>query len=324
MTTSGKPVQDLYDLIVASPNAALDSYYIVSQFQVGNVNRAERSLHTAGGKGINLSRAVVMMGGRVLSLGILGGHTGSFISSEMQRENIPYDMVLTSNETRRSATFISSEQMQVTVILDPGSSIEPAVGDQLIQKVKSFAPQAPYLVLTGSLPPSFPSSYYAQIVREVRDNNSLKICLDCSGETMRLAVENGAHVIKVNLKEFQETFSVGGEGNIKTVQNVFHSLVQSGVELLIVTDGPNGAYIFSGGGEPFRVYTEVKKWVSTIGAGDTYLAALLLAFNRGLALEEATCFASAAASAKLQQVVCGSLLMEDLNSYLPLTHIHRL
>jgi len=317
-------VKNQFDLIVASPNAALDSYYIVSQFQVGNVNRAERSLHTAGGKGINLSRAVLSMGGRVLSLGIIGGYSGRFISSELERENIPFDMVLTSNETRRSATFISSEQMQATVILDPGSWIEPAAGDQLVQKVKSFAPQAPYLVLTGSLPPSFPSSYYAQIVREVRDTNSLKICLDCSGVTLRLAVENGAHVIKVNLKEFQETFARNGQGNLQIVRDVFPSLAQSGVELLIVTDGPNGAYIFPAGSEPFRVYTEVKKWVSTIGAGDTYLAGLLLAFNRGLALEEATCYASAAASAKLQQVVCGSLLLEDLQSYLPLTQIERL
>jgi len=215
--------------------------------------------------------------------------------------------------------------MQTTVILDSGSDVSIEAGDQLIYKVQAYASQAPFLVLTGSLPPSFPSSYYADIVRKVRGSPSLRVCLDCSGETLRLAVENGAQVIKINSKEFQETFSnKEAAWDLRDVYHTFGSLTKSGVELLIITDGSQGAYIFPSGDEPFRVVTRVDKWVNTAGAGDTFMAGLLLGFNRGLSIEAATCYASAASSAKLQQIVCGSLKLEDLNRFLPLTRVEKL
>jgi fructose-1-phosphate kinase PfkB-like protein len=215
--------------------------------------------------------------------------------------------------------------MQTTVILESGSSVSLEAGDQLIHKIQSYASRTPFLVLTGSLPPSFPTSYYADIVRKVRGSPGLRICLDCSGETLRLAVDNGAQVIKINSKEFQETFSnQDSSWDLRDVYHTFTSLTKSGVELLVITDGSHGAYIFPAGEEPFRVFTQVEKWINTAGAGDTFMAGLLLGFNRGLSMEAATSFASAAASAKLQQIVCGDLKLEDVYRFLPVTRVERL
>jgi 1-phosphofructokinase family hexose kinase len=298
---------------------------MLHQLNAGSVNRSDHVLHTAGGKGINLARAVVALQGQVLSLGIVGGYAGKFIVSELERECIPSDMLWTPTETRRSTSLVFSEQMQTTVILDSGSSINLDAGDQLIRKIQAYASRAPFLVLTGSLPPSFPSKYYADIVREVRGIPGLRVCLDCSGETLRLAVENGAQVIKVNSKEFQETFSKKDVAwDLRDVHRTFTSLTRSGVELLVITDGSRGAYIFPAGEEPFRVVTQVEKWVNTAGAGDTFMAGLLLGFNRGFSIEEATSYASAAASAKLQQIVCGDLRLEDVYRFLPMTRVERL
>ena len=62
-----------YDIAVVSPSLAVDSYYVVSQLRLGDVNRGEQTLHTAGGKGINMARAVPALGGRVLIVGAVGG-----------------------------------------------------------------------------------------------------------------------------------------------------------------------------------------------------------------------------------------------------------
>jgi len=322
---SGGAINTNFDIIVASPNAAIDSYYILTQLNTGSVNRADHVLHTAGGKGINLARAVIALQGHVLSLGIVGGYAGKFIVSELERECIPSDMLWTQNETRRCTSLVFPEQMQTTVILDAGSDVSVEAGDQLMHKVQAYASRAPFLVLTGSLPRSFPSSYYADIVRKVRGSLGLRICLDCSGETLRLAVENGAQVIKINSKEFQETFSKKeATWDPHEVHHTFTSLMKSGLELLIITDGSHGAYIFPAGDEPFRVVTRVDKWVNTAGAGDTFMAGLLVGFNRGLSIEAATCYASAASSAKLQQIVCGSLDLVDVDRFLPLTRVERI
>ncbi len=77
MSQSQGMKQQPYDVIAVSSNAALDSYYVVPGLLAGAVNRTEKVFHTAGGKGINFSRAFHALGGRVLNLGIVGGHTGS-------------------------------------------------------------------------------------------------------------------------------------------------------------------------------------------------------------------------------------------------------
>jgi 1-phosphofructokinase family hexose kinase len=308
-----------YDILAISPNAAVDSYYLLPQLNVGAVNRAGHVLHTAGGKGNNLARAVNALGGRVLSLGIVGGHAGQFIIDELRREGIPADMVRTEDESRRSSTLITEGQMQTTVILDAGSLLEPGAGSRLEQKILGYADQAPYMVLTGSLPPSLPSSYYAGIVSQVKSFSGPDVCLDCSGEPLRLAVDQGVQVIKVNVKEFQASFLCGETWNPSSALEIFASLREKGLKLLVVTDGPRGAFVFSSGGPPFRVFTKVDRWVSTAGAGDTFMAGLLLGLGGGFTLEESARYASAAAAAQLLQVVCGSLVLDDLERFLLVT-----
>jgi 1-phosphofructokinase family hexose kinase len=316
-------LKQTYDLLAVSPNAALDSYYLLSELIVGSVNRAESSLHTAGGKGNNLARAVIALGGRVMSLGIVGGFSGQFIVDQLAEESIPADMVWMEKETRRSSTLILAGQMQTTVVLDSGSSVEPEVGERLIQKIQMYADQAPFLVLTGSLPPELPASYYAEIVSRVKFTPGLNICLDCAGKALRQAVEEGVQVIKVNAKEFQSSFLEGKDWNPAEAFDIFTCLEAKGLKLLVITDGPQGAYVFSSGTAPYRVITKVERWISTAGAGDTFMAGLLLSLKRGLSLEAATCYASAAAAAQLQQVVCGSPRLADLEHFLPATSVEK-
>ena len=105
----------------------------------------------------------------------------------------------------------------------------------------------------------------------------------------------------------------------RSAVGVFDRLHQKGLDLLIITDGPRGAYVFAPEIAPFRVLTPVETWISTAGAGDTYMAALLLALGRGDAVEQAARFASAAAVASIQQVVCGALNLDDVYTYLERT-----
>jgi len=311
-----------YDVIVASPNAALDSYYLLPRFQIGSVNRAETAYHTAGGKGNNLARAVRTLGGRVLSLGIVGGHTGRFIVEELVREAIPCDMVWTDQETRRSSTLISAGQMQNTVVLDTGNPIPQQDGDLLCQKIHTHELEAPFLVLNGSLPPGLANGLYADITREVAGVSGLSVCLDCSGPVLQAALEAGPRIVKVNTSEYLASLSHEKELSLVEVQQTLERFQPRGVELLIVTDGPQGAYVFSADHAPFQVITDTETWLSTAGAGDTFMAGLLLSFNRGYDLEQAAAYASAAAVASLQQVVCGCLDLQDVQSNLSRTEVH--
>jgi 1-phosphofructokinase family hexose kinase len=320
MSAAGDSHKDL-DVVIVSPNTALDSYYVLDELDIGSVNRAHMVYHTAGGKGNNMARAVKALGGRVLSLGILGGYTGQWVASELEREGILSDPVWVETETRRSSTLVVPSRMETTVALDAGNPAGLAAGDLLKHKIQCHARRAPYLVLTGSLPPEFSQSYYAEIMRSVTNGQPVNICLDCSGEALQMAAGAGARLIKVNSKEFQESFGLEQNWTQKDAHKALAHLHTLGLQLLVITDGPQGAYVFSMQSPPFRVITQVDAWVTTAGAGDTFLAGLVLALQRGETVEAAACYGSAAAAANLQQFVCVCLLLPDVERFLSKTRI---
>jgi 1-phosphofructokinase family hexose kinase len=312
-----------FDVIAVSPNVAIDSYYLLSDLELGEVNRSEQVWHTAGGKGNNMARAVVVLGGHALSLGVVGGTSGQFIVNELAREGIVSDMVWADKETRRSVTIPLIGGNQTTVVLEAGGPVGDNARQELMAKVMSHAHHAPFLTLNGSLPPDFPDDFYAVIVQQLRDK-PVRVCLDCAGASLKLAAQAGPSIIKVNLREFRSAFIATQAWNWFLAQEIFSQLREKGLEALVITDGAQGAYVFTGDVEPFRVFTSVNSWISTAGAGDTFLAGLALSLGRGKSLEQATSFAVAAAAATLRHVVCGSLDPSEVDGLLGLTRIEPL
>jgi 1-phosphofructokinase family hexose kinase len=314
--------QHAFDIIVIAPNSAVDSLYVLPHLEIGHVHRALQVWHTAGGKGNNMARAVVKLGGSVLSLGIVGGTSGQLIVNELVREGIAADVTWTTTETRRCLTISSQDgSKETTVVLEAGKSVGAQARESLFAKALHYADQSPFLTLNGSLPPDFPDDYYAQIITTLKENASVRIAVDCTGEPLRLSAQAGPWLIKVNLQEFQHVFAAHQSWDWRIPADVFQSLQRVGLEYLIITDGRRGAYVFRKQVAPFRVFTTEGTLVSTAGAGDTFLAGLLLALERGQPIESAARYAAAAAVASLQQIVCGALETTDVERFLRLTQI---
>jgi 1-phosphofructokinase family hexose kinase len=314
------PKRPEYDLVFAAPNPAVDSYYVLDELKLAGVNAAQRAFHTAGGKGNNLARAAVRLQGKALSLGIAGGDAGRFIQSALQKEAIDNKLVWTGCETRRNITLYAPGEPDTTVIIEPGEAAGKEVQQAFFDLVLSEAPRGNCLVLTGSLQPGFSSRFYADLVRRLKD--AVKICLDCAGEALKQAAQAGAQLIKVNWTEYCLAFCRDGEPfDLAHLSGTFAELGEFGTEVLVVTDGANGAFIYSRSSSPLHVRTEVGRWVSTAGSGDTFLAGLLLGLLRGHSIEQAAAFASAAAAANLQELGCGFFDPGEVERFLAATNV---
>ena len=313
-----------YDIVIASPNSGIDSYYVLDHLKLMDVNRARRTLHTAGGKGNNMARALVNLGGRALSLSIVGGFAGQFIASELDRETIAHDLVWTRHESRRLSTLFVRGQQDTTVVLEPGQPVGPAAQNELMECIVRHRTDAPYVVLIGSLPPDVPADFYAEAIRRLKDSDA-KVGVDCAGEALKLAASAAPALIKVNRNEFWNVFGQADRSlDRDCVQRIYSRFHSQGLETLIITDGPRGAAVYSQQSEPFGVHTAVDAYVSTAGAGDTFIAGLLLALGRGDSIQDAACFASAAAAANIQQLGCGFLDRDQVPYFLTKTDIKRL
>lgn len=308
------------DAIILAPNSAIDSYYELDQFTFGQVQIAKNAFHAAGGKGINLARALKNIGGTPFCLGLIGGETGRYIKMDLAKEHIEGELTWTHEESRRCVTLLIPGFQDTTGILERGGEIDPDISKVLVETSLKNANLAPFFVLTGSLPLCFPSDFYANLISLLKPF-PVKVCLDTSGEALRLAAEVGPAIIKINRREFEQAFLNPGERfSLSTGNAVFQNIQDRGLELLIVTDGSNGAFIFHQPGV-YHVKTQVDKLISTAGSGDTFLAAIIYMLNRGGGIEEAIAFASAAAAANMQELGCGVLQTSQIPKFLALTSI---
>lgn len=310
-----------YDLFIAAPNSAIDSYYDLPSFQIGQVNKARRAFHTAGGKGFNAARALQNLGGRAICTGIVAGKAGEFIEKELDCEGIAHDLVWGEGESRRCSTIRFPGSEDTTVILENGVQAGPEVVAAFSGCILAHSADAPYTALVGSLPDGFPLTFYADMISQLK-TKGVRVCMDSSGEPLRKAMEAGPWMIKVNREEFQAAFFASHPAiRWPEFQQRYIDLHKQGVEILVITDGRNGGYLLAPGLDVIHVATPMQTIVSSAGAGDTFLAALLFALGRGESYEEAAMFASAAAAANLLELGCGIFQLEKVNELLAVTRL---
>lgn len=308
-----------YDVVVVGPNAAVDTYYTLEALGLGQVNRISAVRDTAGGKANNLARAFLRLGGRPLVVGVAAGRRGTYILDQLEQEGLAHDYVMVAGNSRLNTTLLSTDARTTTVLLEPGQPVPPEALEKLVEKVTQQMPRVGYVALTGSLPPGGPPDLYARLARSARAQQAF-VAVDAAGEVLRQAVLAGPNLVKVNLEEFESAFP-GQAGDWDTLWRQYRTLAAGGLQTLILTAGAQGALCLSGQ-EAFCVQTDVPAWVSTVGAGDTFMAGLLFALRRGDSLKEAARLASAAASANLQVLGCGFIESETVKHFLGCTHLH--
>jgi 1-phosphofructokinase family hexose kinase len=311
------PERAAHDLLVVGINPAIDRYYCLDQLRVGNVNRVTSVRAAAGGKANNLARAYRRLGGNPVTTGIVGGETGVRILTELTTEGIAHDYVCTDGESRQTVTLLAAGA--TTILLEPGPLVPGAALERLTEKVAMLASKISRVAITGSLPPGAPGDTVARLVRAARAASDGLIAVDTSGEALRLAALAGPHVIKVNVEEYERAFDQPAD-DLSAIGAHFAALTDHGVETLCLTDGPRGALVLSTQ-ERFAVQTEASDPVSTAGAGDAFLAGLLIALLRGERLTAGAQLATAAAAAALRQIGAGLIEAADVDAALSRTRL---
>jgi len=265
-------------------NPSLDRTVIVDGLKVNESNRWTSVHHYAGGKGIDVSRAIHEMGGQTIAYGFIGGDEGRTLEVKLDEEGVPFSFTPIEQETRVNFIIADTRASQQTIINAPGPHISKRELGRFLKKLRGIYPSPELMVASGSVPPGVPVDIYYTIVQEA-EGRRVRTILDSAGQWLEEGIKAKPYLIKPNIHEAEELLKTElptEEAITKAVLN----LIEMGVEIAVISRGKDGIIAATRDGM-FKAVPPPVKVRSAVGAGDCTIAGLALKLARGEPLIEA-------------------------------------
>jgi tagatose 6-phosphate kinase len=295
----------VYVIVTVTLNAGLDRTLTVPNFQRGQRHRASQGLSLAGGKGINVARALKRLDVPVVATGLAGGRTGTRIVEELTAEAILNDFVRIGDESRTSTAVVDPTSASYTEINEWGPHVEPEALAILLDKIAYLSRGADMVVFAGSLPRGVEENFYAEAIRDLHRRN-MRTVLDSEGEPLRLGAEAEPFLVSPNRTEAEGL--VGNEfRDHEDSINALERIADMGPRNVLITSEDSCYGLFREERRRVLYRAEAPKVdpVSAVGSGDVLLAAFLAARVAQQPLEEALRAAVAAGAASTLEVGAG-------------------
>lgn len=300
-------------ILCLTPNPAIDRTLLVSRLQPGESQRATQTIIAAGGKGLNVARAVKTLGGRPLAMGLLGGHSGRLLSDLAAAEGLAAHWTTFAGETRTCVIIVATEDT-ATVINESGPAVTAADWALLIEDVLAQAQRAQVVCLCGSLPRGVPDEAPADLIQALAATGR-PLWVDTSGQWLRHAIAARPTGLKVNRAEAGELLGMVIDTPEAAIAAATR-LHREGIQTVALTLGSQGAVLVDATGAVSAQAPSVSA-VSSAGSGDSFLAGLLTALAAGYPPAQALRWAVAAGTANTLVPGGGRFTLPDFQRILP-------
>jgi len=292
-------------IVTVTLNAALDRTLTVPSFQKGHRHRASSVVTLAGGKGINVARALKQLDVPVVATGLAGGRTGTRIVEELTTEAILNDFVRIGDESRTSTAVVDPTASDYTEINEWGPQVSTDELSILLEKIHYLSRGAEYVVFAGSLPRAVEEDFYAEAIRDL-NRRGVRVVLDSEGEPLRLGTEAEPWLVSPNQAEAEVL--VGQElDDADDYLMALDAIAELGARNVQITmeTGCFGLFREDRQVHRYRAVAPPVETVSVVGAGDVLLAQFIAARLDGRPADEALRLAVAAGAASTLQIGAG-------------------
>jgi 1-phosphofructokinase/tagatose 6-phosphate kinase len=311
-------------IITVTLNAAIDKTLAVPNFRLGRRHRAVEQTAKAGGKGVNVARALRALGQPVIATGIAGGPTGTRIVEHLTDEGILNDFVRIREESRTSTAVVDPTSGEQTEINEHGPHVSEAELDLFVDKLLYLAKGAAVCVFAGSLPRGVDAGLYGRLIEEMR-RLGVTTVLDAEGEPLLVATRKGPDVVTPN--ELEAEGLVGREfSDADDRRRGLEEMVEMGAREGVMTL-PDGCVAVLGEGSDRQLYRatlEPLEPVSSVGSGDAFLAGFVA--SRYAGRDDADClrFAVACGAESTQHFGAGQVEQREVERLLPEVSLEQL
>ncbi len=301
-------------------NPSLDRTITVHGLRVDESNRWTSLRHYAGGKGIDVSRAVHEMGEQTVAYGFIGGHEGRAVEILLDEEGVPFSFTPIEQETRTNFIISDTRVSQQTMINAPGPHISKKELERFLRKLREIPPPD-LMVASGSVPPGVPDDIYSAIILGARESK-VRTILDTAGQWLAAGIKAKPHMIKPNVHEAEELLKTELPTEEAIVEAALN-LVETGIAVVVISRGKDGI-IAATKGEVLKAVPPVLKVRSAVGAGDCTVAGFALKLAKGEPLIEACRLAVAMGAATVLTPGTELCHRADVERLLPQVEVYKM
>ena len=291
-------------------NPAIDTRYFIEDFKEGRLFRAEKTIKSPGGKGLNVTKVLRQMGADVVATGIIGGKNGEWIQENLKKMDIKEEFYVSSAETRVCIAVLAKHSE--TEILESGEELTDSDLRAFEKKLMELVEKSDVITLSGSLPKGMDAGYYQKLV-ELVNRKGKKVILDTSGKSLLEGVKGKPYLIKPNFDELEYVLGESIDGRDK-IKKAVEKLKNLGAQNVLVSLGGEGAIYF--GEEILKITIPKIKIHNTVGSGDSSVAGFAKGLDDGLELNEILKLSMACGMSNAQSMETGRVIPEDVKEFM--------
>ena len=311
-------------IITVTLNAAIDKSLSVPSFRLARRHRTVDQTTMAGGKGVNIARALKMLGQPVIATGFASGPTGTRIVEQLTQESILNDFVRIREESRTNMAVHDPTNGETTEVNERGPAVTAGEVELFRDKLLYLARGADIVVIAGSLPRGVDPEIYAGLIRDLRKMGVTTV-VDTDGEPLRHAARAEPDIVSPNVIEAEEL--VGHEFNDDEDRAIaVREMVGIGPHGAIMTLPDGCVACVTDGGERrlLRVWIDPREVVAAVGSGDAFLAGFVASRYEGNTHEDALRFGVACGAESTMRLGAGLIDPRAVDRMLAETSIERL
>ena len=242
-------------------------------------NRAYKEEYLAGGKGINISRQLNLLGIKNHSLIFLGGSNGKKLRSILESENINFSATSTKSETREASLIFDNNEKSLKTFFGLNSTITNSEIEQFLSKLEKAIINSSIVVFSGSLPNEETSIIIQKGIEFCTKHDKISI-LDTYGKNLNKYLSLSPTIIHNNIEEIKSSLNISLD-NEKEIGKILTDFYNKGVKLSFITNGKSE--IFASKAD-FQYKVSVPKVVEKdpTGSGDAFVAGIIYGLEKSL------------------------------------------
>ena len=307
-------------IITVTLNPAVDQTLVLEKLTLGDTNRVRDSRIDPGGKGINVSRVLRVLGRESMAAGLAPGSLGRFVEHSLLEQGILCDFVHTRGQTRTNLTVVDESVHETTLLSYPGPEADPRHITTLETRLRRYLSPGDWLVVAGSIPPSIDVETYARLIHLGRQAGANTV-LDADAEALEAGLTGTPDLVKANHHEAERLLHCDLESD-DAIIDATHAMRALGPRTAVITAAGHGAAAVDDE-SAWWAWPPPTTVVSSIGAGDSLLAGMLMKLEDGANTEEALRWGTAAGAAACLTAGTQLCSKEEVLRAVPLVHIEQ-